>query len=231
MSSAPAGREVGREVISNVDPRTPLFFFSYAHSGDLRSTGPAHEPNRQVIKFFDDLSENVAELVSRTAGADPGFLDRSIPGGGKWTEELLHAVGTCQVFVALLSAPYLRSEWCGMEWYAFSQRKVVRSRESASDHQTSIIPVVWAPAPRETFPKAVRDVQRFSPTGLPDPDIAAQYKAEGVYGLLRMQLEVSYQAVVWRLAQRIADLHYSHRVEPRTFERGELRNIFREGGP
>jgi hypothetical protein len=213
----------------DTDPRQPLFFLSYAHSGTgRRPQGPHHEANRHFIQFFDDLSENVAELVARQTGSDPGFLDRAIPDGGRWNRELLNALGSCQVFVALLSVPYVTSSWCGMEWHAFSQRRVIPRTGSRRGEPTGIIPVSWAPVAQDKLPKVVRDVQRFSPTGLPDPDITAQYEAEGVYGLRRLRLEDAYQAVVWRLAQRIADFHHHHRVEPRTFDGTELRDIFRE---
>jgi hypothetical protein len=52
----------------------PLFFLSYARPG-------SSEPDRKVKTFFNDLSENVSELVSRRPGADPGFMDRSIRPG------------------------------------------------------------------------------------------------------------------------------------------------------
>ncbi|WP_233510007.1 TIR-like protein FxsC [Actinomadura craniellae] len=213
---------------SDLDPRAPLFFLSYAHTGrGKRSAGPAQEPNRQVIKFFDDLSDNLSQLVSRPPGADPGFIDRSIPDGGRWSDELMHAVGTCQIFVALLSMPYLTSEWCGMEWHAFSQRTVTKLRESGSDRTTAILPVLWAPTPREIIPPVVSKVQRFTPAGLPDPNYTEHYRNEGVFGLTKTSPD-AYEAIVWQLARRISDLHYSHRVEPRALQRDQLRNIFLE---
>jgi TIR domain len=211
-------------------PGMPLFFLSYARAGSVSQTnGPRPGSNGQVDNFFGDLSVNVAELVHRRPGADPGFMDnRSMKGGARWTEELLHAVGSCQVFVALLSAPYVSSEWCGMEWYAFSRRKVTKLEESAFNPLTCIIPVAWAPVLGEQIPPCVDEVQRFSPDDLPDPDMARRYETDGVFGLLRMRQEIPYQAVVWRLAQRIAEIYHSHSVEPRTFDRAELRNIFQQ---
>ena len=201
-------------MVSSADP---VFFLSYAHS-----------PNgRPVAKFFRDLSEMLAELVDLKAGAEPGFMDASISGGGRWTGELLSAVGTCKVFVALLSMPYLTSEWCGMEWYAFAQR-VVRARVGGSEHQTAIVPVIWAPLPAgvET-PGAVSAIQRFAPEGLPDPEIAKLYQEEGVLGLTKVAKD-AYEPVVWRLAQRVADIAHSHVVKPRVLQHADLRDIFRE---
>ncbi len=212
-----------------IDPKAPLFFLSYAHVAEGHEQyGRPQERNQLVIEFFDHLSENVAYLVSRPAGADPGYLDRSIAGGAHWTRELLEAIGTCQIFVALLSAPYFTSPWCGKEWHAFSQRKVISKASGKSDNQTAIIPVVWAPVPIDQSPAIVNRVQRFSPSGLPDVNVAKLYKDNGIVGLLRMGEDVAYQTVVWRLAQHIAKFHYSHRVKPRKFRERNLRNVFLE---
>lgn len=211
------------------DSSTPLFFLSCARAGTIpQADEPQPGPNDQVNIFFHDLSVNVAELVRRRPGADPGFMDRSRQGGRRWTDELLHALGGCQIFVALLSVPYIISEWCGMEWGAFSQRQVAKLKKSDSCLQACIIPIVWAPVPDERVPSCMRAVQRFVPDGLPDPDIVQRYESVGVSGLLWMRQEIPYQAVVWRLAQRITDLYLSHSVEPRRFDRAELRNIFQQ---
>jgi hypothetical protein len=107
-------REVG--IPDEVDRGSPLFFLSYAHSQTKRDSGVSYERNRWFVKFFEDLSENVAELVSRPAGSDPGYMDQWIAAGRLWTPDLLNAIGTCQVFVALLSPIYIDRDWCGMEW-------------------------------------------------------------------------------------------------------------------
>jgi TIR domain len=217
------------EPVGNADARAPLFFVSYAHSVEgYKANGRPQAPNRRFIRFFDDLSENVAELVSRPTGSDPGYMDRSMHGGVRWTTELLGAIGTCQVFVALLSAPYFVSPWCSKEWYAFSTRKVYRQSDDGPNNQTAIIPVIWATLPHDRIPAVVGTVQRFSPTGLGNSDISALYEENGVGGLLRTRQKSAYRAVVWQLAQRIARIHYSHRVDPGPLKESELRDIFRE---
>src|SRR5215475_14146035 len=107
-----------------VPPPQPLFFLSYARTGAGADHVPAGEAHQQVLRFFTDLSSQVVGLTARRTGADPGFMDRTIPTGTSWARELLVALGACQAFVALLCGPYATSEWCGMEWYAFSGRKV-----------------------------------------------------------------------------------------------------------
>jgi hypothetical protein len=168
----------------DVDPRSPLFFLSYAHSS---VTGRAQGRNWRFIKFFEDLSENVAELVSRPAGSDPGYMDQpSIAAGRRWTPELLRALGTCQVFVALLSPIYIDSAWCSLEWQAFSRRQVTSHPGGEISNETAIIPVLWAPVREQDVPKKIRAVQWFYPLGMPETDKAASYEGDGVVGLLQL---------------------------------------------
>jgi hypothetical protein len=213
-----------------VDPRAPLFFLSYARVRLAKNSPTApQELNRNALQLFDDLSTHVSELIGRPAGADPGFIDRSLGGGERWTPELFRAAGTCQVFIPLISAPLLNSEWCAMEWDAFSRRTVVSRADQRSDHETAIIPVTWSPTEATDLPAAVRDIQRFSPEGLPDPNITAQYQREGVYGLLTMGLDPAYRAVVWRLAQRVVTILRTHWVAPLVPASTDgLRNIFQK---
>lgn len=213
---------------SDIDPRTPVFLLSYGHSEGRRSALRLKEPNQRFVDFFDDLSENVAQLIPRRPGSDPGFMDRSVAGGTRWTGELLDALGSCQVFVPLLSVPYLTSTWCGMEWHAFGKRRVTRSSGNTTRHQSAIIPVIWAPFPDERIPAAVLAVQRFSPTGLSNANIIAQYERNGIFGLLTTKQDDAYQALVWSLALQIADIHYTYLVEPIKLDPAELRNLFRE---
>lgn len=211
------------------DPRAPLFFLSYAHSG--QGTPTAHE--RQVIKFFNDLSEMVSQMIDRVPGQEIGFIDRSIRDGSQWTDELLGALGNSTAFVALLSRPYATSGWCGMEWHAFSQRTVVaKTRSGAVSNQTPIFPVLWAPVPVEETPLAIQKVQRFSPAGFRELDLERKYKQLGVLGVMqRMGRRNTYNGIVWSLAQSIANFSYSHQVVPRVFHTEELRDIFGEEMP
>ena len=211
-----------------IPPPPPLFFLSYARSSHGSSGAPANELDMQIMTFFRDLSMNVAGLTVRRAGADPGFMDRSTSVGSDWSDELLEAVGTCKVFVALLSPSYTVSEWCGKEWHAFSRRKVRGGR--GANYRTGIIPVIWAPYPEELFPPVIRRVQWFSPEGLPDIDILAEYQKNGVSGLMYMKQDIFYRSIVLRLAQHIANFHYNYEVESRVPRENELYNIFQERG-
>jgi TIR domain len=215
--------------VTGADDVHPLFFLSYARTAQSDQDFELHGPDHDFVTFFNDLSKQVAGLVSRRPGADPGFMDRSISAGRQWSKELLWAIGNCEVFVALLSGPYTSSQWCGKEWGGYAQRKVIG--DGRPNPRLPIIPVIWAPFPDELTPQVIRSVQRFSPGVFPDADVRAEYEQYGVSGLLWMFRTASYRSVVWRLAMEIARFHHSkHSVEPRTLSEGELYDAFQESG-
>lgn len=205
------------------------FFLSYAHVTDgSAGAGEALDPDGLFSKFFHDLAGNVVHLIRPRADVPAGFMDRGMRGGMDWTDELLHAVGTCQILVALLSAPYLESEWCRMEWHAFSLREVRRVvGAKASPRQGCIIPVIWAPF-HSALPEHIRLTQIFSPSLEPEPRAPRHYRDNGVIGLMRMRrLSECYEIVAWQLAMHIAHVYHSQRTEHRKFEIEELRSVVR----
>lgn len=209
----PTHGDPAAEAERKLDATAPLFFLSYARATRLRE-GPIkqHDPNLRVKQLFTDLSYHVKNLVYHETGADPGFMDQAMSGGEQWRPELLRAVGTCEVFVALLSPAYMRSEYCAVEWNAFISRPVHRRDQAL--HETSVIPVVWIPSRHGTVPAAVNKIQRFAPKRLPNDDLAHQYADEGLHGLLTLGVEGT-DGIILRLAQHIVDLAWNNRVERR----------------
>lgn len=228
--SAPAERRPDLRSVREYRPEPtdppsggPLFFFSHAPSSGIRGARRG-----DAERFFRDLSENVSNLVSLPARRDPGFIDSELEGGIHWWPQLAEALGTCQVFIALLSARYLSSEWCGKEWDGFAQR-VVRERGFSDHHtvgMTCIIPVMWAPFPRNRVPHAVAGIQWFSPLDLSDEATADLYHEEGILGLLQSGRDQAYQAVAWQLAKRIAEIQERYEVVPQAIDGAVLRNAF-----
>ncbi|MFC0533309.1 TIR-like protein FxsC [Phytohabitans kaempferiae] len=201
----------------------PIFFLSY-----VQTRRPSDAPRDDlVMRFFDELSRYLGELVGRRPGWEPGFMDRWPSDGEQWSQELLRAVGTCQVFVPLISGPYLSSRWCGREWHAFSRRSVLSRDGGDAVAQTGILPVLWSPTREDRLPRVVREIQSFWPTGLPD-EVTSLYMEEGLYGLYALGREDDFKAVVWRLAQRIVSFHREYWVAPGVAETKTLRNVFAE---
>lgn len=196
------------------EPQGPVFFLSYARARKTRSlhAGPL-ESDAFVLRLFDDLTQHVDQLVGSPPGEDPGFVDRAIDSGTRWSPDLRAAAGSCQVFVPLVSMNYIRSRWCAMEWDAFARRPVAHRRAPGTPRpSTAILPVRWSPLREGVLPARLSDVQFFEPQHLTDPGIVPRYVNEGVYGLLALKDEVAYQAVAWRLAQRIAAIFHEYRV-------------------
>jgi TIR domain len=220
----------------NPSKPSPLFFLSYAHAGEIPyANGAQPGPDGYVVEFFNELSSCVVGLIDRRSGVEPGFMDKSMRAGKLWSDELLGALGSCQVFVALLSPSYVNRPWCGMEWGAFS-RRTVTELEDAPSNESCIIPVVWNPILNpKSIPACVRAVTPFVPSDLSDPRIARRYLEDGIYGLGyygqghgHYGLRDAYREVIWRLAQRIGKLYYSYEVEPCAFKEVDLNDIFQE---
>src|SRR5260370_5905346 len=228
---APAGREVWGAV-NDDDDYGSRFFLSYARTTEgSAGGGEVLDPDGYVEKFFHDLADNVGQLIYPRADVPAGFMDQDMPGGMQWPDQLLRAVGTCQVLVALLSARYLRSGWCRMEWHAFSQRAMPGvSGADAPPRQGCIIPVIWAPF-HSTLPDHIKPVTIFSPTRDPEPSAPVYYQRNGVLGLMRMRrLRACYEIVTWQLALHIAHIYHSQRTEHRKFDVAELRKVLRDDG-
>ena len=201
------------------DDRGSPFFLSYARAWE----NSAGDPDEYVKTFFDDLSDNVGVLTGLPPDVPVGFMDQNMRGGMWWTDELMRAVGTCQVLVALLSAAYLKSRWCRMEWHAFS-RRIAREREDrdAPLNQGCIIPVLWAPLPA-SLPAHISARQIFSPAREPNRRVPAQYRENGIFGLMRMgEPKNSYEITTWQLAKLIANIYHSQVLEQHEFKPDEL---------
>ncbi|MFC6019490.1 TIR-like protein FxsC [Plantactinospora solaniradicis] len=212
-------------------PRAPAFFLSYARATHP-TAAPQRDTNQKAFQLFVDLSDHVVQLLGLPAGGTAGFMDQAVLDGGQmWTEDLAFAAGHSQVFVALISAKYMNSRWCAREWDAFARRPYkLRPGAEATPGEAPIIPVNWSAVGGRQVPWAISQRQMFQPTRLP-PHIAPQYRDEGIYGLLSLGAngKEAYDAVVWRLAQRVARAFHTHWVEPRVPERlTELRDTFEE---
>jgi hypothetical protein len=185
-----------------------VFFLSYAR--------PHRRLGRLEARFFDDVSEHVDELMGSPPGQEPGYMDQSMQGGELWSDDLRRALGSCHVFVPLVSERYVRSEWCAREWRTFARRPVKRLRDVAASDNTAILPVLWSPVRTETdLPEWLSSVQYFMPRHPKDESIVELYFAEGLYGLLSMTDDAAYKVIVWRLALRIRDVFHVYDVEPR----------------
>jgi hypothetical protein len=206
------------------------FFLSYPRSVTLPTGQGDNRPDfHYAHQFFEALCAVMAQLVYLPIGCDRGFMDtEGLPGGMNWPEELIRALGSCQVLVGLLSMPYLKSDWCGREWHAFALRHK-ESAAGASPNQGCIIPVRWTPLVGPP-PTVLSDhVNVFEPKDvLRIPNLRQRYNAVGIFRLMQEGEEEAVGEIVWQLARKIQETYYSQRLEPRRFTPGDLVNVFRE---
>jgi len=201
----------------------PAFFLSYARA-------PIADANDFVKQFFRDLRGDISHLLALKPGDLSGFMDRNLEAGTQWEPELLKMAGTCRVFVALLSEPYLfRSKWCAMEWDLFSKRTVAQRKAAVggSDFSRAVLPVIWAPI-TSPIPFRVNRVQWFVPD-LPEP-MTNLYHNDGVLGAMKID-QGAYRAITWKLALEIQKAIATYEVTPiHLLNSDGLRRSFRGGG-
>ena len=198
-------------------PDAPVFFVSYRRPYEPgHPTVPSRPHGREVRQFFQDLTEDVGELIGAPLGYDPGYLDRADSFGTDWERQLLTAIGTCQVLICLMSEPLLRnSKWCAREWHAFARRTISPSSTQTRPGESAIVPVIWLPLEHNVrIPPMVHRVGLFIPPDLPDPGFETAYRAYGLLGLIRTGQEKAYRAIVWKLAMHVNRLRQSCVVMP-----------------
>ena len=201
------------------DPSKHLFFVGHRTARD----------NSLFVNFFEDLSHDVEQLVE-DGKADVGFIDRGMR-TGDWEKQILDAIGTCQVFVPLLSPPFFASPYCGKEFDAFTRRRTWRRSDKALvDEKPCVLSVIWAPMQHQ--PPAVSRLQRFSPDPYGDHELARYYQQQGIFGLLQHEGRNGprYRGTVWSIALEIQRLIGEYWVEPDIPpDSDSLRNVFDEG--
>lgn len=169
-----------------------VFFISYARE----------DQSPFLDTFLGDLVESV-RIKAATSLEETAFRDQSsIPLGGEWPSELVHALQGCRVFVPILTRGYFKREPCGREW-AFFRNRQDAARPTGATRAPLVIPVLWG---------ALRDVQRSAPRDVLDIDLdggdfGKEYLELGMDTFMRQRrFEDQRQIVIAGLARRIQDL-------------------------
>lgn len=120
------------------------FFFSYPRPHTREAKKARIEPYLQ--KFFDDLSDDVAEQL----GLDSfcvGFLDQEgIDLGAEWEKKVADALQSSKTMVCIYSPTYFNRPYCGKEWKAFYDRCEQAVRQGLYPSMPPLIkPVPWMP--------------------------------------------------------------------------------------
>jgi formylglycine-generating enzyme required for sulfatase activity len=82
--------------------------------------------SRADAEIAQPLSREIARIAAELpSGPWRVFFDTSeLHGGDTWYRRIMHAVGACRTFVALLSPTYLDSRMCMKEWDAMATRSL-----------------------------------------------------------------------------------------------------------
>lgn len=200
-SRAPLGAEHGS---------APVFFLSYArhHRAPEDKTGTAEDPDRWTLRFFDDLTFEVAELTALPRESRPGFMDREVRVGQEWPRRISEALAECRVFVPLYTPRYFTSLSCASEWYLFQARQSAHELTSGTRPE-AIIPVLWLPMPDTDLPPAAQALQFDHHT------LGEAYARLGFLQLIRLaRYKDEYQLAIHALAREVVRVALSSAPKP-----------------
>jgi|GEM_PF-3509208 len=167
------------------------FFFSYSRQNN----------DSFLRDFFNDLNTAVKELVGEKN--DAGFFDqKGLEPGELWESELEQALSQARVFIAAVTAGYVKSEYCGKEWAAFEARLSAYATAKNVVAPPLILPVYWHPS-EEPLPESIG--QRQYKFGDPK-EIYNQKGLKYVYRL-KQRFEMEQTNFVDALAAKIVSLY------------------------
>ena len=189
----------GRAPLGAEHGSAPVFFLSYArhHRAPEDKTGTAEDPDRWTLRFFDDLTFEVAELTALPRDSRPGFMDREVRVGQEWPRRISEALAKCRVFVPLYTPRYFTSLSCASEWYLFQARQSAHEVTSGTRPE-AIIPVLWLPMPDTELPPAAQALQFDHHT------LGEAYARLGFLQLIRLaRFKDEYQLAIHALAREV----------------------------
>jgi hypothetical protein len=202
----------------------PLLYFFLSHAHVKPHQLIDDDPGRLVMTFFRDLCSHLMHMTNCPEGVLPGYVDLSMRSGTEWDPEIKRALGSCRVFVPLYGPRYFASEYCAMEWGAFSHREDLHRENAAiSSTQRAIVPVLWSYFDPAEAPQIARNIQ------LTSFDMDARYRRNGIYGLLSTKRWDDYDAATYEIARDIvvtAELTRIQPCDPAKF--AGIRNPFRD---
>lgn len=188
----------------------PVFFLSYArhHRVPGDKTGTAEDPDRWTLRFFDDLTFEVAELTALPRESRPGFMDREVRVGQEWPRRISEALAECRVFVPLYTPRYFTSLSCASEWYLFQARQSAHELTSGTRPE-AIIPVLWLPMPDTDLPPAAQALQFDHHT------LGEAYARLGFLQLIRLaRFKDEYQLAIHALAREVVRVALGSAPQP-----------------
>ena len=163
-------------------PDRPFFFTSYA----------VRDADSAMVAEFHTRLEHELEIKRGRSAAPYGFLDRrSLRLGAEWHPELLHAVRTTRLMVALLTDDYFASRWCGREWAVMAERQRRARGAAQGSGPIAIVPLFWV-RPQGPLPARAQELMHHT------EELGEPYRNSSLVDMVRGDERV-YQDFVIRL--------------------------------
>ncbi|MGA9848007.1 MAG: TIR domain-containing protein, partial [Roseiarcus sp.] len=137
----------------------PIIFISYAHADE------PEKPRGEEVQWLSFVMRFLRPAVK--SGAFTMWVDRQMPGGTEWDEEIDRELRACDVFVLLVSASSM-----GSDYIIDKELEIARARRATGE--LYIYPLLIRPTPREgldrvrEFNLRPRDAKPFSSYSLND---------------------------------------------------------------
>ncbi|MER6244335.1 TIR-like protein FxsC [Streptomyces griseorubiginosus] len=163
------------------------------------------DESKLVTDFFGDLCEELGRITTLDAN-QIGYQYTQMRAAMEWRKVLTEALGTCKVFVPLLSPRFFASEFCGKEWWVFTERQRLYTESTPGAQQPQcILPVMWESCALNgdsAVPKAAAGIW------MNDPTFGEVYAERGLRQIvqLKKKYDTEYRELVIALGRRVADL-------------------------
>ena len=116
-------------------------------------------------KFRDCLADQMAQTPRV-------FLDKTMPRGVQWPEELEKALRHSKIMVALLTPPYFQSAWCTAEMDTMRAREKMLGLAGQACPQGLVYPILYSDS--DNFPDHARRISRWDFKDLSTPEMVFQ---------------------------------------------------------
>jgi FxsC-like protein len=167
------------------------FFLSYSRANN----------DAYLQRFYSDLCDAVRTERGLGKDQEVGFFDQQdIELGDQWDDTIVEALQTSKVVLALTSAAYFKSDYCGKEWALFAQR-LSSSQRDPNLRAALIKPLIWSTFASSSI--VIPDIVAQCQMTIGDPDTAPNKKGLRAILMTLNSHQDEYTSFVLELAQQI----------------------------
>jgi hypothetical protein len=136
-------------------------FISYCRHGSVGKWLMNH--------FYPKLKDCLADQFAPVPRV---YVDKSMPRGVRWPEELRKALRHSKILIPLFTPPYFESNWCMAEWQSMRARERQLGLASLDRPQGLVYPILYSDS--ENFPMEARRISRWDFKELSTPELVFQ---------------------------------------------------------